>query len=315
VLFSLAGCREGAKKEFLVVEFKADTPLEYKLVSEREITLELQTSDPKMAGRNKPQTMSEKLELIMLYEALEVDAYGLTTIRGTCKSAKVTRKSFSGKSAKLDAAEHLTGESFEIGLTPAGRISDYSSLTKVVQKVGEMAFDEKTVRRGRIKNDDMLHDFIAMQWYLWDSVSTIEEPLDGVEVGQSWTANQLIPLPLPVKLVRATTYTYEGAEETDEGRKATIGSSYVLGEGTLENWPKPYAGGYSLRGMFAFLGNYKFENLEGSGKQVFNIDRGVVETDRQEYKLTISAAFPLALGDTTPCLTIDQKISVELLNK
>ena len=315
VLLTLAGCREGAKKEFLVVEFKPDTPLEYKFVSERNITLDLKTADPKMAGRSKPQTMSEKLELVILYEPVEVDPYGLTTIKGTCKSAKVTRKSFTGKSTVSDAAEQLAGETFLIKLTPAGRIADYSSLTEVVQRVGEKAFATKSVRMGRIKEPDMLHDFIAMQWYLWDSVSTIDEPLKGVEKGQTWTADQLIPLPISLKAVRQTTYTYDGAEETEEGRKAIISSSYGLSDGELQNWPKPYAGGYSQRGMFGFLRGYNLESLEGSGRQVFNIDTGVVEKDQQEYKLTMSAAFLLALGDTTPFLTIDQKISAELLNE
>ena len=69
-----------------------------------------------------------------------------------------------------------------------------------------------------------------------------------------------------------------------------------------------------MRGMFGFLKGYDFKTLEGTGTQIFNIDTGTVESDVQEYKMVIDAAFLLALGDSTPHITIDQKISVKLLN-
>jgi len=159
----------------------------------------------------------------------------------------------------------------------------------------------------------MIYDFIAMQWYLWDSVATIEEPLKGVEKGKSWKTSQLVPLPIPIIAVRQTTYTFDEVTETPDGRKAIINSAYTLGDEELANWPKPYTGRFAMKGMFGFLRNYKYQSLVGQGKQVFNIDAGVVEEDQQQYKMTIGASFMIPLGDSVPIITIDQKISVELL--
>ena len=313
VLLTLAGCVASQQKELLVVEFKPDTVLEYKLVSEREITLDLLSDDPKMQAKNKPQKMSEKLELVIAYKPLEIDPFGLTTIEGTCKSAKVTRTSFTSKAASKDAVEQLAGETFIIKLSPTGKISDYSSLTEVVRKLGKKAFDTNSRGKQRIKNPDMIHDFIAMQWYLWDSVATIDNPLDGVEKGTSWETNQLVPLPIPIIAARKTTYTFDEIEETPDGRKAMIDSSYVLTKEKLQNWPSPYSGSFAMRGMFGFLRNYKYESLTGTGRQVFDVDLGVVQSDQQQYTMKITAAFMLPLGDSVPTLTIVQKNSAELI--
>ena len=314
VLFTLAGCVAPEQKELLVVEFKKDNVLEYRLVSEREITLDLQSDDPKMQAKNKPQKMSEKLEMVIAYKPVEVDPYGLTTIEGTCKSAKVTRKSFTSKASASDAIEQLKGETFIIKLSPTGKISDYSSLTQVVRKLGEKAFATNTKGKQEIKNPDMIYDFIAMQWYLWDSVATIDNPLDGVAKGKSWKTNQLVPLPIPMIAVRETTYTFDEIEDTADGRKAAIDSSYVLIKAKLQNWPTPYSGRFAMRGMFGFLRNYKYESLTGTGRLIFDVDRGVVQGDQQQYTMKISAAFMLPLGDSVPMITIDQKMTTELLS-
>lgn len=314
VLSLLAGCRESQKKELLAVEFKPDTTLQYRFVSEREITLELKSDDPKMQDKNKPQTMAEKLELVIAYKPVEVDPLGLTVIEAKCESAKVTRRNFTAAATTPDAAEKLAGKTFTIKLSPRGKIDDYSSLTEIVRQLGEMAFTGSTTGSQKIKNPDMIYDFIAMQWYLWDSVATIEKPLDGVAKGTTWTADQLIPLPVPMIAVRKTTYTFDDVMETPEGRKAAIGSTYELSKSKLENWPKPYADRFAMKGMFGFLRNYQYQSVAGVGKQVFNIDTGVVESDRQEYKMIMTAAFMLPLGDSVPVITIDQTITTELLS-
>jgi hypothetical protein len=308
-----AGCQEKAKKELLVVEFKPAAPLKYKLISQRDITLELESSDPRVKDKNKPQKMSEKLEMDVVYRPLEVDPFGVTTVKGECKSAKVTRQSFTGKDSSPDAAEKLAGQTFTIKLSPTGKILDYTSLTNLVQQTGDKAFAENTTARTRIKNPDMLYDFIAMQWYLWDSVSTIEKPLNGVAPGQSWIANQLIPLPVPVKVARQTTYTLGEVTQSDQGKKAIINSAYAFTDANLENWPSPYSGRYAMRGMFGFLKGYKYKSIEGTGTQQFNIDSGVVENDRQHYVLKMTAEFMLPLGDSVPVITIDQNLTAELV--
>jgi hypothetical protein len=315
MLCTLAGCKESAKRELLTVEFQPDTVLKYKLVSERDITLDLRSEDPRVKEKNKPQTMREKLEMVIAYKPVEVDPFGLTIIEGTVKSAKVTRTSFTAKASSKDAAEELAGQTFTIKLTPTGQIADHESLTALVRKTGEKAFATNTAGKQRIKDPDMIYDFIALQWYLWDSVATIEEPLDGVRTGQSWKAVQLIPLPVPIKVARETTYTLDGVEQTPQGRKATITSCYDLSEETLENWPNPYSGRYAMRGMFGFLRGYKYESIEGTGTQMFDVDSGVVEKDEQQYKMKMSAQFMLALGDSVPVITIDQKITAELLDR
>ncbi|MBE0537006.1 MAG: hypothetical protein IH624_15185 [Phycisphaerae bacterium] len=315
LLSLLTGCRESQKKkELLVVEFKPETTLRYKFVSERDITLELKSDDPKMQDKNKPQKMAEKLELVIAYKPVEVDPFGLTVIEATCESAQVTRRNFTAANTTPDAAQQLAGKTFTIKLSPSGKITDYSSLTEIVQRLGEQAFTGSTTGSQKIKNPDMIYDFIAMQWYLWDSVATIDKPLDGVKKGTTWTADQLIPLPVPMIAARKTTYTFNNIMETPEGRKAIINSEYELTKAKLENWPKPYAESFAMKGMFGFLRNYQYQSVEGTGKQIFNIDSGTVESDRQHYIMTMTAAFMLPLGDSVPVITLDQKITTELLD-
>jgi len=310
----LSGCQKSGSRQLLVVDFKPDTTLTYRLTSHRDITLELKSEDPKMKGKNTSQTMSEELELVIAYTPLEVDPFGITTIQGKCRSAKVTRRSFTGKAGPGDAVEQLAGKTFTIKLSPTGKIADYSSLTEVVRDLGNKAFATNTAGNQKVKNPDMIYDFIAMQWYLWDSTATIDNPLRGVRVGSNWQASQLVPLPIPIIAVRDTTYTLQEITETPDGRKAVISSSYVLSDKKLANWPKPYSERFAMKGMFGFLRNYKYQSLEGQGKQIFNIDTGVVESEQQHYRMTISAAFLLPLGDSVPIITIDQKINVELLD-
>ena len=313
----LAGCDRGGRsgrRELLVVDFKPDTTLRYKLTSYRDITLELKSADPRMKDKNKPQTMSEKLELVIAYNPVEVDPFGITTIEGKCESAKVTRKTFTSRAAQKDAVEQLAGRTFTIQLSPTGKIADYSSLTELVRELGAKAFATNTAGKQKVKNPDMIYDFIAMQWYLWDSVATIKKPLKGVAKGKSWKTSQLVPLPIPMIAVRETIYTFDEVTETPDGRKAVINSTYTLGDEKLANWPKPYTGRFAMKGMFGFLRNYKYQSLVGQGKQIFNIDAGVVESDQQQYKMTIGASFMLPLGDSVPIVTIDQTISVELLD-
>jgi len=314
MLCVFTGCYKAGSRELLVVDFRPDTTLRYKLISQRDITLELKSDDPKMKDKNKPQTMSEKLELVIAYNPVEVDPFGITTIEGKCESAKVTRQTFTSRSAGKDAVEHLAGRTFTIQVSPTGKIADYSSLTEVVRELGEKAFAANTAGKQKVKNPDMIYDFIAMQWYLWNSVATIEKPLKGVKEGQNWKTKQLVPLPIPLIAVRDTTYTFDEATETPDGRKAVINSEYTLSDEKLKNCPSPYTGRFAMKGMFGFLRNYKYLSLVGQGKQIFNIDAGLVEEDRQQYKMIIRAAFMLPLGDSVPIITIDQKISVELLD-
>lgn len=314
-LFVLAGCQVGPK-EYLVVDFKENSVLRYQLVSERNIELNLGVSNTTTKTRKqKPQKMSEKLSLVIAYKPIKVDPYGLTTIEATCESAEVTRKSFTGKKNKSDAVRSLRGKTYTFKITPNGKFEDYTNLQKVVEELGEKAFTQKGGKQGRVKDPDMISDFVALQWYFWDSVATIEKPLEGAKIGQTWKALQFIPLPMPRAVVKETTYKLSEIKDTANGRHAVITSSYALSNQRLKNWPKPYSGRFRMKGMFGFLRNYKTISLSGTGTQIYNLDTGQIESEQQQYRVDVEADFLMPLGDTKPKLIIRQKIKVQLLDQ
>ena len=142
--------------------------------------------------------MTERLELVMVYTPVEVDPFGLTTLKVTCESATVTRTSFSGKQAGADAVESLPEMPFTLQLTPTGQINDMTEFKKVVRQLGDKSFADVRQSAGRVKNPDMISDFIAMQWYVWDSIASVDEPTQGLTIGKSWKTRQLLPWPSPV---------------------------------------------------------------------------------------------------------------------
>ncbi len=313
-LFALAGCQV-SPKEFFVVDFKENSALRYQLVSERDIELNLgEAETTKKSRKQKTQKMSEKLELVIAYKPIKVDPYGLTTIEARCESAEVTRISFTGKKTTSDAVKSLRGKTYTFEITPTGKFNDYANLQEVVRELGKKAFTQKVGKQGRVKDPDMISDFVALQWYFWDSVATIEKPIEGAEVGQSWKALQFIPLPMPRAMVRETTYKLSEIKETPDGRQAVITSSYALSDQRVKNWPKPYSGRFRMKGMFGFLRNYKMKSLSGTGTQIFNLDTGQVESEQQQYRIDIEADFLMPLGDSKPRLIIQQKMEVQLLD-
>jgi hypothetical protein len=318
IVFVLAGCQqpELSTTDLLSVDFNEGTVLRYKMVSSRvtEVNLDSTGSSSK-SRKSKPQKTSEKLVLVIAYKPIAIDPYGLSTIEGRCESAKVTRTSPVRKGKLRDAVESLEGQSFTFQISPTGRIEDHSNLNELIQRLGDKAFASSSGRQGRIKNPDMISDFSALQWYLWDSIASIEDAVRGVAIGQSWKTKQFVPLPLPLPTSRDTTYTLSEVNETDTGRKAVITSSYQLNNTRVKNWPKPYSGSFNMRGMFGFLRNFKFRSLEGSGKQIFNIDTGTLESEQQQYKIHIEAGFMMPLGDTVPTVTINHKMSIQLLGQ
>lgn len=311
VLFSLTGCQPMAK-EYLVVDFRPQPALTYRLVSERGIDLDLDSS-----GKMKPEEMHEKLEMVISYKPVgSADAYGLTTIEANCLSAKVTRRAKGSSSG--DVVNSLTGKSYTFKITPSGKITDFSNMTAIVRELGKKAI-VSSGSQGRIKTPDMIADFATLQWYLWAAISSVDQPMKGVQYGQSWTSKQFIPLPVPVGFTRETTYTLAGGLEdgqsaADGEKRVVIESKYEIGEGALENWPKIYTGGFNMKGTFGILRNFRLQTIEGAGKLIFNLDRGVVEKDVQEYKVDLAAAFLLPLANTSPMLSVDQKITVELVD-
>ncbi len=311
-LLSLASCQSGDANDnlFLVVDFDPQVPVKYKMVSERNSSVILDSE----ARKTKPQKDYEKLELIISYKSLgEPDSYGMSTIEATCHSAKVTRKA--KVSSPKDPIEALSSRSYTFTVTSIGKIIDYSNLNKLAAELGATAISNNG-RQGRIKAPDMIADFVSLQWYLWDSVATCDQAMVGVAAGTSWTSKQFIPLPIPVGFSRDTTYTIaaeqapllEGAQET-----VVIDSVYSVGQGKLENWPKIYTGSFGMKGTFGILRNFRLASIEGTGKQTFNVERGLLEKDVQQYKVILNAGFMFPLAGVSPEVTVDQKMSIELI--
>ena len=310
VLFT--GCGTSGQKELFLVDFEEGTPLRYKFVSERDINIAVET--PSKPDKNTSHDMSERLELVMVYNPVDVNPFGLTTIEAVCESVRVNRTSFTAK-GKLptDAVEFLKGKKFSFKVSPTGKITEHSDLDAIISQAGEKAFASTSGSQGRVKNPDMMMDFITHVWHFWDSIALIKGR-DGVTVGRNWQGQQLVPLPVNIPAGRQTTYTLSEITDTPAGRIAKIESTYGLTEPIREGFPRPYTGGYRLKGsLFAVLTNYKFTLLQGSGTQVFNIDTGTLEKDRQQYQVKMDASFILPLGDSVPRVTVNQKFSTELL--
>lgn len=313
-MLCLAGCQESARSpgdNWLLVSFEKDVSISYRMVSERETEIDLTTGDPKKKSR--PQLTTEKLELVMVYTPVEVDPFGLTVLDAKCVSAKVTRSAFSGKRSVADAMEGLTGQRFILKLTPTGKIADDSDLRRIAAKLGKASFS-KGKNDSRIKNPDMITDFLAMQRHLWDTSATVPNPQD-LDIGDHWQADQLIPWPVPVYPPpgRTTTYTLDSISTVEnQPRMATINSTYAISQTPTEAYIRPYEKGkFQMRGMFGFLRGFQFKHIEGAGTQVFNLDDGLVESDRQQYQLDVTARFMLPLGDSLPVLKVNQTVSIE----
>lgn len=264
--------------------------------------------------RTQSHTVNESLDLVMEYRAIESNPFGLSVVEGKCVSAKVSRDSLRGTSTGKthDVAEDLTGRSFRFTITPTGRIEDYSELNKLVKELGAKSFVEGVKAPTAVKDPDMLTDFIAMQWYLWDCSATVKNPSAGVQTGKDWKALQLLMLPLPLPVGRETTYRLVETQDQTVPKKAIIGSSFAITDKEVPNWPKPYEGVFNLKGsLFAVMRNYRFNTLEGSGTTVMNLDQGFLESDEQQWKVGITAEFLLPLGSSLPQITVDQKVNIQ----
>jgi hypothetical protein len=265
--------------------------------------------DDAKKAKSKVDKSHESMEMVVAYTPVEVGRYGLTTIKATCESVKVRRKQ---RRSTKDAVESLSGKSFIITVSPTGKIEDYSQLDELIREIGKKAF-RTGGREGRIKNPDMIGDFVATQWFLWDVIASIEKPLDGVSVGRSWTSKLSVPTPMVSRLARDVTYTLDEIRQSEKGQLAVIKSSYSLAKSAPKSWPIPYAGRFRMSGTFGFLTRYKYLNLQGGGQELFNIDSGRTEQYNQQYQLNIEASAPFGLG-AGPRIKIKQNLTMQLLD-
>ncbi len=299
------------EKNLLTVDFQEGQPLKYRFVSSRDIEVNWDPtkSNTKRRGKDRIDKYTESVNMVVTYTPIEVNPYGLTTIKATCESVKARHTG--GRGPKKDAVGSLRGKSFTFTVEPTGKIDDYSQLEKLIKETGREAF-RKGKQKGRIKEPDMIGDFTATQWFLWDSVSSIEKAIEGVHPGQSWKSKLSIPTPMITKKAREVTYTLDEIRQTEKGQLAVIKSSYSLADETPKSWPMPYSGSFQMSGTFGFLRGYKFLELKGKGEELFNIDAGRIEKYNQQYKVKVRASFPMGLG-TSPLITIKQKLKMELL--
>lgn len=294
----------------LTVDFHKGETLRYEFVSERETNVNWSSAESSSGQDESVQDKtSEKLDLVMAYTPIKIDLYGLTTIKAECQSSKVTRT----KDTQKDPAEYFAGRSYTFTIDSTGKIHDYSQLEDLIKQVGEKAFTNEP-ELGRIKQPDMISDFIATQWFLWDSISSVNNPSKGVSIGQSWTSKLSVPTPMVSRLARDVTYKLDGLRHDGDASLALISSTYSKSDSVPSDWPVPYTGSMQMRGTFGLLGGYKFIDLSGQGKELFDIESGRIEEYNQKYNVTIQASLPMGIG-LKPIISIKQIISMRLIEQ
>ncbi len=319
LIFSICGCSPShktaskSKKVFLTVDFEPNQVLKYKYISNRNMAVDWGP----MRGQNPKDTKisksSESLEMIVAYTPLEVDPYGISTIKADCLSAKVRRNSESARQAIYqDAAETFAGKSWTFTIDARGKMLDRSKFVDVLHQVGQRAF-RSDKSKGLIKDPDMLYDILATQYFMWDSISSINKPAKGVAVGDKWKSVLEVPATMILFAARDVNYTIAQVRQDPNSRIAVINSSYSLLWPRPSEWPVPYTEIFQMSGTFGFLREYKVQNLNGIGQDLFNIDKGVLEKSTQSYTLHLGASLPMGLGGVTPKITIDQNITTELI--
>jgi hypothetical protein len=299
-------------KTRFTVDFQQNQSLKYRFLSSRDIAVDWGQIKGKKAAKNKIEKSSESLELVVSYTPVEVDPYGLTTVKAVCESARVSRVSQSARqSSRGDAAESFTGKSWTFTVDATGKMADRSKLHDVIRQAGELAFRPDR-SKGVIKEPDMIYDFIASQWFLWDSISSIPNPIAGVGPGDHWRSVLHAPAPMILFAARDVNYQLEEIRQSERGRVAVIGSSYSLIHPSPSDWPVPYTEIFQMSGMFGFLRFYKLLDLQGQGQELFNIDAGRTERYTQKYTLHVQASLPMGIG-VNPQIAIDQTLTMELL--
>ena len=308
-----AGGARAAKggRVFLTVDFQQGQTLRYKFTSKKNIAVDW---DPNAASSaNRVQEQSESFEMVVAYTPIEVDPFGVSTIRAAVESVKAERTG--GPASRrfgTDAVESAQGKSFTLKVDPRGKIVDSSQLAALIQEMGKQAFRSDT-SVGRIKEPDMIWDFIASQWFLWDAESTVERPAEGVAIGQTWPSQLCVPTPMVIRPARNVVYKLDEVRQSDPGLLAVIKSTYALAGSAPAGWPIPYSGRLQMSGTFGFLLSYEVLGLEGTGEELFNVKAGLVEQRRETYTLRMKAGLPPMGIKANPQITIDQTLTMELM--
>jgi len=326
LLFVLTGCgapagrnagptdKFGKKNRVLVsVDFKKDQVLRYKFVSRRNIAVDWgQMQKGSQKTKSKVDKSSESLEMVVEFRPTDVKPYALNTVKATCKSIKIVRSAnLRGRGSSRDAASLFRGKSWTLKVGPTGRIEDACDLYDLLRQAGKKAIRPNR-SQGAVKDPDMLYDVITLQWFLWDSISSVPDASQGLAAGEEWHSTLPIPAPMLLWATRDVTYKVAQISDSEKGRLAIIQSTFAPGKTRPQDWPVPYSEPFQMAGMFGFLRGYKVLALEGTGRESFNIEAGRTEGYEQKYKLQLQASLPLGLG-VHPKITIDQTLRMELV--
>lgn len=314
-----AGCQTTVKekeplevhkgKTLLTVDFQQGQVLRYKFTSSRDIEINWDPGKKNTRpGKTTVDKSSESMEMVVAYTPIEVDPFGISAIKAICETVKIKRS----KGSQGDAVESVQGKNFTFTVSPTGKIEDYSQLENLIRQVGEKAFRPDT-DRGRIKEPDMIGDFVAGQWFLWDSISSIEKVTEGVSESQNWRSKLPVPGPMVMRKAREVTYKLDKIRQSEKGRLAVISSTYSPTETVPEDWPPmPYSGRFQMSGTFGFLRGYQVLDLQGRGEELFNIDAGQIEQYDQQYQVRLKAFIPMGL-DVQPQITMNQNFTMQLI--
>ena len=320
VLGSVIGCNGPAyiakTGEVFTVDFEEGKPLRYKFVSKRDV--KLTWGSAKGMGESPDDTSVESMEMVVSYTPIEVTPGGLSVIEAKIDRIVVKRTAPKSKRLKTskDAVKSLSGKRFRFTITPSGKIENHEELTALLKSAGEETFRKRRGQGAKIKDADMIGDFFVSQWFLWDVASSIEQPINGVEVGQSWKSQLSLPTPMIMRKARDVSYTLEEIREKPGGRIAVIAEKYSLAKTVPESWPSAYpAGRFMVAGKFGMLSRYKITEFSGSGEELYNLDSGRIEKYTQRYNMKINASLIFPLPGADPKVTVKQTLTMTLLNK
>jgi hypothetical protein len=306
-----AGNAAKGGRVFLTVDFQPGQTLRYQFTSQRNVAVDW---DPNAAtNASHVQEQSETFEMVVAYTPVEVDPYGVSTVRAAVESVKAARSGGPGaRNFGTDAVESAQGKSVTLKVDPRGKIVDPSELTALIQEMGKQAFRAGTAM-GRVKEPDMIGDLIASQWFLWDAQSSIERPAEGVAVGQTWRSQLSVPTPMVMRQARNVIYKLDEVRQTPDGPLAVITSTCTPADSTPAGWPIPYSGRFQMSGTFGFLGPYEVLGLAGTGTELFNLKTGRLEQRQEKYVLRVRAGLPPLGIKANPHITIDQTLTMELV--
>ncbi len=323
LLCVLAGCNGAVDEraslapgtELLSVDFRTGQVLRYKFVSSRQVTIDWgQMRKGSGKGKSKLDKSSESLDMVVELRPVEIDPYGLSTVKAKCESIKLKRSGNPGRrSSGRDAAGTFRGKSWTFKVSPIGKIEDYTKFYDLLQQAGAKAIRANR-SQGTIKDPDMIYDVIALQWFLWDSISSVENPAEGVALGDEWHSRLSIPGPMILRAARDVTYELAEVRDSNDGRLAVIHSSFAPTSSVPRSWPVPYSEPFMMSGMFGFLRSYKVASLDGEGEEIFDIDAGMTRRYEHKYTVQLQASMPLGLG-VNPKITIEQTLRMKLLTE